>query len=46
MTIDAELDRAIHETVLAAYELFADHESDEATERHYRARVEAMRVQS
>lgn len=46
MTTDYDLDRAIRDTVIAAYDLFADHESDETTERHYRDRANAMRAES
>jgi hypothetical protein len=46
MTTDADLDRAIAETVIAAYEMFADHETDETTERHHRERANAMRAES
>jgi hypothetical protein len=39
-----DIDQAIHEVVIAAYEMFADHETDETKEREYRARAAAMRA--
>jgi len=38
-----DLDQAIHEVLIASYEMFADHELDETTERYYRARANEMR---
>jgi len=39
-----DLNTAIREVVLASYEMFADHEIDEAVERLYRERAAELRA--
>jgi hypothetical protein len=45
-TSEFDLDRAIHEVVIASYEMFAARETDETTKREYLVRAEAMRAES